>query len=111
MNQNVIHLSADTEKPLFLWFEPWADGVAFPAGSEIEIRAESELPGQLELEADSERTVVYGWGGATLDVLVNGNMVKSYDTPAPDFMNSNWVKMIFGPPPTPSDEDKAKLTK
>jgi hypothetical protein len=88
MHECVKKLTAPTDRMLYLWFEPWADGLGFPAGSEVELRGASPVDGELEIVVSEERTAVYGWPGSTLDVLVAGEMVRSFDIAVPHDPNS-----------------------
>ena len=107
MYEHRVTLSASTDQVLHLWIEPWAEGVAFAPGSTVELIATSSSPGQLELDETPEATAVYGWLGSTLKVLVNGQVVTSFDTPVPSGLTRANVNLLFGSPPTPTPEEKA----
>ena len=111
MHQHRLSLSAPTQQALHLWIEPWAEGVAFPPGSTVELVASSEHPGQLELEESAEATAVYAWPGSTLKVLLAGQVVASFDTPVPGGLTKANVTMLFGLPPTPTPEEKSASRK
>jgi hypothetical protein len=115
MYENVITLKAPNERMLHVWFEPWAEGLGFPPGMVIELRASSLLEGQLEIDTTEERTAVYGWPGSTLEVFVNGEIVHSFDQGVPAIVTSLSVKetisMLFGPPPVPRAEEGATVRK
>jgi hypothetical protein len=102
-------LAAPPDGALYLWFEPWAEGLAFPAGSEIELQARSESEGELEIEETAERTAIYAWPGSTLRALVNGTEVISFDTPVPPGLTRDMVEMVFGAAPSPTAEEKARV--
>ena len=115
MFEYVVTLQAPVDRMLHLWFEPWAEGLGFPPGMAIELRASSKLEGQLELDRTEERTSVYGWPGSTLRVFVNGEVVHSFDQAVPDIVTTLSVKetvsMVFGPPPMPTAEEGALVRK
>jgi hypothetical protein len=115
MHQHVERLQAPVDRMLHLWFEPWAEGLAFPAGMVVELRAQSSLPGKLELVTAEGRTAVYGWPGSTLQVLVDGNLIQSFDQAVPDVLTSlstrETISMLFGPPPVPTVQEGAGAPK
>ena len=115
MYEHVVALQAPGDRMLHLWFEPWAEGLGFPAGMAIELRASSLREGQLEIDRTDERTAVYGWPGSTLRVVVNGEVVHSFDQAVPDIVTSLSVKetvsMLFGPPQLPTPEEGASTRK
>jgi len=41
--EQLSKLEASNDKMLYLWFEPWAEGLGFPAGSVVELRAVSTV--------------------------------------------------------------------
>ena len=105
MHEHVVTLQAPPDRTLHLWFEPWAEGLAFPPGTNVELRASSSASGQLEFEETPERTAVYGWSESTLKVLVNNTVVLSFDYPAPKMLTKQMVSVLFGPPPVPTPEE------
>lgn len=115
MHEHVVTLQAPRDRMLHLWFEPWAEGLGFPPGMVIELRASSLLEGQLEIDRTEERTAVYGWPGSTLRVFANGEVVHYFDQAVPDVLTSLSVKetvsMLFGPPPVPTPEEGAAVRK
>jgi hypothetical protein len=115
MYGHVVTLKVPSERMLYVWFEPWAEGLGFPAGMVIELRASSSLEGRLEIDTTEERTAVYGWPGSTLQVFANGELVHAFNQGVPDVSTSLSVKetisMLFGPPPVPSAEEGATLRK
>jgi hypothetical protein len=104
--EQILTLQAPADAALYIWFEPWAEGLAIPAGSAIELRATSPVSGQLELDATSGRTAVYGWSGSTLLGLVDGTEVIAFNQPVPDLLNREKISMLFGPPPVPTAQDR-----
>ena len=115
MYEHVVTLQVPVDRMLHLWFEPWAEGLGFPAGMTIELRASSLREGKLEIDTTDERTAVYGWPGSTLRILANGEVVHSFDQSVPDIVTSLSVKetvlMLFGPPPVPTPEEGAPVRK
>jgi hypothetical protein len=115
MYENVVTLQVPSDRMLYVWFEPWAEGLGFPPGMVIELQASSLLEGKLDLDTTEERTAVYGWPGSTLKVVANGELVHSFDQAVPDIVTSLSVKetisMLFGPPPTPMAEERAVIRK
>ena len=105
MHEHVLKLQVPNDRALHLWFEPWAEGLAFPAGSLVELRAISPVEGELEVDATPERTAIYGWSGSTLRVLVHGTEVVSFQQPVPDFLSREKVNLLFGAPPVPIQEE------
>lgn len=101
-----LQLHAPSDEALYLWFEPWAEGLAFPPGTVIELQATSNAPGMLEIDQTHERTAIFGWSGCTLRALVNGQVVLSFDQPVPEGLDGKMVKMLFGAPPTPTQEER-----
>ena len=99
MPQQSLALSAPDDRDLQLWFEPWAEHLIVPAGATIELHANSRVAGQLHIEEAGERTVVLGWGGSTLRVMMGPRTLKSFDQPAPDFMDRASFDLLFAPPP------------
>ncbi len=102
MHEHNIQLKSPTDRALYLWVEPWAEGVEFPAGSVVELNALSLIEGKLELDVTNERTAVYGWPGSTLRVLVQGTVVRSFETPVPEILDREMVSSLFGSPPVPT---------
>lgn len=100
-------MKAPDREPLYVWFEPWAEGLRFPPGSDIELRGASPIEGELEIDRDNQRTAVYGWPGSILQVIVDGTVVRLFDTPVPGSPTSlstkEIVTMLFDPAPTPED--------
>ncbi|MBV8500815.1 MAG: hypothetical protein JO006_03775, partial [Paucibacter sp.] len=47
MPQHALTLNAPADRALSLWFEPWGEGYALPAGAAAELHANSRLPGEL----------------------------------------------------------------
>ena len=115
MYEHIVTLQAPDDRMLHLWFEPWGDGLGFPPGAVIELRASSPLEGQLEIDRTEERTAVYGWPGSTLRVFADGEAVHSFDNAVPDVPATLSVKemvsMLFGPPPVPTPEGGAAVRK
>jgi hypothetical protein len=111
MHEHVVRLRAPADRQLFLWFEPWAEGLAFPANMEIALHGISPLPGELELDETEERTAVYGWSGSTLRVIVDGEVVSAFDQAVPDVLSRLSTKetttMLFGAPPVPDAVERA----
>jgi hypothetical protein len=109
MHEHIERLQAPRDRMLHLWFEPWAEGLAFPAGMGIELRATSPLPGKLELDPSPERTAVYGWAGSTLQVFAEGKVVLSFDQAVPEVLSRlstrEGITMLFGAPPVPTPEE------
>ena len=99
MPQHALTLRAPVDRALPLWFEPWGEGYALPAGAEAELHANSRLPGELSVDQQAERTVVYGWGGSTLRVFVAGLIVASFDQPVPAGMDRDSIDSVFRPAP------------
>src|SRR5690348_2251714 len=95
MHERTITLHAPADRVLHLWFEPWAHGLAFPAGSVVELVATSQESGELELDATPERTAVYGWPGSTLRVLVDGQVVEHFSTPVPTGLTREKLSILF----------------
>ena len=106
MHKHRTSIQAPADQPLHLWFEPWAEGVAFPPGSTVELWATSSTPGELEFEVSEDATAVYGWPGSTLRVLLKGSVVTSFDTPVPLGLGKANVTLLFGSPPVPTSEEK-----
>jgi hypothetical protein len=111
MHQHIERLVAPSDRMLHLWFEPWAEGLGFPAGMSVEIRALSPLPGKLELEATLERTAIYGWAGSTLEVYAEGTLVHSFDQAVPDALTREKITLLFGAPPVPTAAEGASVHK
>jgi hypothetical protein len=69
----------------------------------------------LEFDITEERTAVYGWAGSTVDVIVGGKVVHSFDEPVPDtptkLSTREIVTMLFGPAPIPNPAQKPLWTK
>lgn len=108
MYHQKLTLNAPVGTALYVWFEPWAEGVAFPTGSVVELHAQSAIEGQLEIDATPERTAVYGWPGSTLQVMVGGAVVTSFEQPVPDFLTPEMLSMLFGAPPKPTPQERAR---
>jgi hypothetical protein len=111
MHRQVLNLEVPADRSLYLWFEPWAEGVAIRAGSNVELQAMSEVVGELELDVGPESTAVYGWAGCTLRVIVDGQPVTSFDIPVPVALTRDKVTMLFGSPPTPTQDELALTRK
>lgn len=109
MHEYIERLQAPRDRMLHLWFEPWAEGLAFPAGMMVELRALSPLPGKLELDVTPERTAVYGWAGSTLQVFADGELIRSFDQAVPDVLSRlstrESITLLFGAPPVPTAEE------
>ena len=108
-NTCVKHLQAPQDRLLHIWFEPWAEGLGFPAGMGIELRASSPLPGELEFDTTNERVAVYGWQGCTLQVFAEGELVRSFDQAVPEMSSKlstrETITMLFGAPPVPNAQE------
>ena len=106
-NEHTVVLQAPADRVLHIWFEPWAQGLGFPAGTSVELHATSSVEGNLELDITEERTAVYGWAGSTLQVIVDGEVAHSFDQPVPEafgrLSTKETVSMLFGPPPMPTE--------
>ena len=63
MYEDFVTLRAPGERMLHVWFEPWAEGLGFPACTVIELRASSLLEGQLEIDVTEERAAVIARDG------------------------------------------------
>jgi hypothetical protein len=115
MYGHVVTLTVPDERMLYVWFEPWAEGLGFPSGMVIELRASSLLEGALEIVTTEERTAVYGWPGSTLQVFANGEIVHSFDQAVPDVVTNLSVRemtsMLFGEPPVPTAVEGATVRK
>ena len=115
MCEQVTTLQAPENARLYLWFEPWAEGVAFPPGCVVELRATSQIEGELEFDITEGRTAVYGWAGSTVDVIVEGKVVHSFNQPVPDtpttLSTRELVTMLFGPAPVPDPAEKPLWSK
>lgn len=109
MHEYVHQIQAPADRMLHMWFEPWAEGLAFPPGMLVELRARSRLQGKLEFDATPECTAVYGWPGSTLEVFANGEPVQSFDLAVPEALTSLSTKenitLLFGAPPKPTPEE------
>jgi len=109
MHEHIEHLQAPRDRMLHLWFEPWAEGLGFPAGMAVELRALSSLTGKLELDATPERTAVYGWAGSTLQVYADGALVHSFDQAVPEVFSRlstrEYISLLFGAPPAPTPDE------
>lgn len=107
MYEVVETLQAPADRPLNVWFEPWCDGLTFPPGAVVELRATAPKEGRLEIESGEEGVAVYGWPGCTLKVLVDGGVVQDFSLPFPDLPPGmdmkRFVGFMFGPPPTASE--------
>jgi len=103
MPQQALTLNAPPDRALELWFEPWAEGLAVPAGSVVELHANSRVAGQLQVEEVGGRTVVLGWGGSTLRVMMDGRLVLTFDQQAPDFFDRESFNLLFAPRPARSN--------
>lgn len=101
MHEHIETLQAPQDRRLHLWFEPWAIGLAFPAAKAVELRARSPYPGRLEFDITEERTAVYGWPGSTLQVLMDGQVVESFDLAVPANLSKETVSLLFGKAPVP----------
>jgi hypothetical protein len=102
-HERVLH--APLDRVLHVWFEPWAEGLAFPAGTEVSLRATSTIEGKLELDETEERTAVYAWAGSTLRVVVADQVVLSFDQPVPEFLTREKLTLLFGAPPSPTEAE------
>ncbi len=102
MPQQALTLTAPADGALDLWFEPWAEGLAVPAGSVVELHANSRVAGRLQVEEVGGRTVVFGWGGSTLRVILDGKIALTFDQQAPDFFDRDSFNLLFAPRPARS---------
>lgn len=113
MHEQILHLLAPKDRMLHLWFEPWAHGIAFPAGTPVELHATSAYDGVLEIDETLERTAVYGWSGCTLRVVVKGKLIESFDQAVPQALGQlstkDSISMLFGPPPVPTAQEGANF--
>jgi hypothetical protein len=111
MHEQIVDLHAPHDHALYLWFEPWAEGLSFPAGTRIQLIAKSSVPGELEVAETPESTAIYGWSRSTLQVLVANTVVLSFDQPVPDMLDRKNVTMLFGAPPVPTTKERARYQK
>jgi hypothetical protein len=107
MPNQIVKLEAPADKPLYLWFEPWAEGLSFPPRCIVELHAASDSAGELEFDEGTESTTVYAWPGSTLEVLVDGRVVLAFDHPVPSGLTREMVSLVFGEPPTPTEGEKS----
>ena len=88
MHEHVVTPHATGDRMLYVWFEPWAEGLGFPPGM-----------------------TVYGWANSTLQVVVDGEAVRSFDQPAADpgprLSVREATTILLGPPPVPTPEEGA----
>jgi len=109
VHENIKTLRAPEDGRLYLWFEPWAEGLGFPPGSVVDLRGVSSIEGELELDVSKERTAVYGWPGSTIQVIVDGEVVHSFEQAVPDapskLSTKEIVTMLFGPAPVPDPNE------
>jgi hypothetical protein len=114
MHEYVTKLKAPENARLYIWFEPWAEGLGFPPGCVVELRGVSPIQGALEIEVAEERTAVYGWPGSTLKVIVDGEIAHAFDQPVPDagrLSTKGLITMLFGPAPVPEPTEKERSKK
>lgn len=108
-------LQSPPDVRLFLWFEPWAEGYAFPPNAKVELHAQSTIEGELDLLEERERTAVYGWSGCTLKVIVDNEVVVSFDQSVPEFSQNTSTKemmtLLLGEAPKPKAEEMVSATK
>ena len=57
----------DTDAPLTLCLEPWADEHPIPPGKKFTVSAYGPRPAMLEIEIAPGRVTLYGWAGSILD--------------------------------------------
>ena len=112
MHKTTHLLSNDSEQPLTVWFEPWADELTIAPHSQFRLEARSEQHGDLEIDYLPHRIVVYGWAGSTLQIFNGSELVRDFDVPFPDLPLGMSVKafiqLLFGDQPPPA-EGKADL--
>ncbi len=115
MHESVERLEAPADRPLSVWFEPWADGLEVPPGEVVELRAESPREGCLELDVQENGVAVYGWPGSQLRVFVGGVLVRDFSNPCPDLPPGTdlkaFVGLLFGQPtagPQPAEPASKK---
>lgn len=115
MYRTLDTLKAPKNAALYVWFEPWAEGLGFPRDTDIELHAESPKEGRLEIDATEERMVVYGWPGSTLKVVVKNETVAEFDLAVPDVSSSlstkETMRLLFGEPPKPTHEELKQMRK
>lgn len=111
MYNHIVRLTAPSDRMLHLWIEPWAQGLAFPANTTVELHGTSPLPGELELDESEECTAVYGWAGSTLRLLVDGEVVESFNQAVPAALTRSNISMLFGAPPVPTAAEGAFVKK
>ena len=106
MHEHVARLKASDNRMLYLWFGPWAAGLAFPAGTVVELRGNSAVKGELEFEGSEERTAVYGWAGSRLQVVHEGPGLSTASGLLDEEVNAFERQVVR---PTPRNEREAVL--
>ena len=108
-------LKAPSDRMLYVWFEPWAEGLSFPPNMTVQLVAQSTVEGQLEIVVTPERTIVYGWRGCTLQVLVGGELVEDFTIAVPDTESAltmrESMELLFGDAPIPTIEEGSQWRK
>jgi hypothetical protein len=96
-------LQASPDVPLNVWFEPWAEGLTFPAGTVVELKATAPAEGPLEIDRQERAVAVYGWPSCTLQVVIRGEVARDFSIPVPELPPGmdmkGFVAFMFGPPP------------
>jgi len=63
--------------------EPWGEQYIMSPKASFVIVASAPLQGELEIEVDEKRIVVYGWSGSVVQLFQDGNNVGGSTQPVP----------------------------
>lgn len=82
-----------------VWFEPRGMPINFPARTSLRLVAEGERPGDLEIVKRDVEIFVYAWPTSVLSVYQGSQLVRRFETAAPDVppghTTRSFVDMMF----------------
>ena len=87
-------------KGIEVWFESWGMPHTLPPGKSFRVVAVSDRKGQLEIEREATRVVVYAWPGCTMRVYCGDQLVEDFSARLPDvppgMSIKAFVRSMFG---------------
>lgn len=64
--------------------EPYGDVLALPVGDSLDIVAQSDQPGEIEIVTDDPAGIaIYTWPGSTCAVYQDDKLLRNYPIPVP----------------------------
>ncbi len=104
--QQTVRVTNPHRRPIELWVEPWGDLHQIAPGESVDLTFRAAAPGLVEVQAEDDKVIVFGWPGSTVALHKGGELIEDYDNPVPgvpeDMNVSDFLRTMFGrQPPGP----------